>query len=546
MSGSWRSGTEHPGPTARGHHPELSEELRQLGVGLGSEGLRYAAPHQRSAPASALEAVVPGRVVETPAGTCYLVETRYPLEHSHGGQPLSVLLPQERPSPHLARLAGDERLTGLDFRSSIFFDIETTGLGIGAGMYAFLVGLGTFEGDEFCLRQYFMRDYAEEGALLYLLAQQMSEFQGWVSFNGRNFDLPVLQARFVCGRRPMPLAEAPHLDLLYPARRLWRKRLTSCRLCSLEAGVLSLSRQSDVPGWRVPELYFDYLRYGYAEPLGLVFSHNAFDILSLVALAAKANAMLGEPAGQAVEHAVDLYSLATIYDGWGQWELAKEAYQRVLLERLPVTLHNEALHRLASLFKRSGEIERAVPLWQALCEQGQANACLELAKYYERHERDSAAAARWVNTMLALPDLPPMGNCSPLALTKRLARLKIKLGGGLPMPHIQSYSFGHITVDGQEYTSDLIILPGGVHPRWWRQEGHKLHPDDLLEVIAAAPRVLVIGTGNVGLMQVPQETLDDLAAHNIQTVMLRTALACERYNELAKTEPVAAALHLTC
>ena len=114
------------------------------------------------------------------------------------------------------------------------------------------------------------------------------------------------------------------------------------------------------------------------------------------------------------------------------------------------------------------------------------------------------------------------------------------------MPHIQSYSFGKITIDGIEYNADLIILPGGVRPRWWRKEGHNLKQADLQEVIEAHPTVLVIGTGNVGMMQVPQETLDYLTTHNIRVEVERTAAACQRYNELAKSEQAAAALHLTC
>ena len=114
------------------------------------------------------------------------------------------------------------------------------------------------------------------------------------------------------------------------------------------------------------------------------------------------------------------------------------------------------------------------------------------------------------------------------------------------MPHIQSYSFGKITVDGTVHTSDVIILPGGVRPRWWRKEGHNLQKEDLQEVIEAQPTVLVIGTGNVGMMQVPQETLDYLAARGIRVEVQPTVAACQRYNELAKSEQAAAALHLTC
>jgi uncharacterized protein YprB with RNaseH-like and TPR domain len=532
----------------RGRPPEPTEELQRLGVRLGVEELGPGGQDHENTRATGIESVVPGQVVETPYGSCFVVETHYPLEHIHGGHRLSALPPAECPSPVLARLAGDESLTGLDFKSAIFFDIETTGLGIGSGMYAFMVGLGTFEGDQFCLRQYFMRDYSEEEALLHVLEEQIQGSGWWVSFNGRNFDLPVLQTRFICGGyREMPLAQAPHLDLLYPARRLWRKRLASCALSSLETNILGLIRESDVPGWMIPGLYFDYLRYGEAQPLRQVFVHNAWDILSLVTLTAKVNQMLCDPFGETLGHATDGYSLGMIYESLGQREEAQRAYEQALRERLPPDLHEDALCRLSFVYKRTGQIERAVQIWEALREEGEAYAYVELAKYYEHRQRDYLRAAKLVCEALALDGLPAKGQCSPHELKHRLTRLRRKLGeGGLPMPHIESYSFGRITIDSTTYTEDLIILPGGVRPGWWRKKGHSLHKEDLQEVIEARPSVLVIGTGNVGGMQVPQETLDYLAAHGIRAEVQRTAAACQRYNELAKAEQVAAALHLTC
>jgi len=163
------------------------------------------------------------------------------------------------------------------------------------------------------------------------------------------------------------------------------------------------------------------------------------------------------------------------------------------------------------------------------------------------NDTPSSWAAILAGQALAMDNLPARGEHSREAFRRRLARLKKKLGkGGLPMPHIESYSFGKITVDGTVHTSDLIILPGGVRPHWWRKEGHNLKKADLQEVIDARPTVLVIGTGNVGMMQVPQETLDYLTGHNIRVEVERTAAACQRYNELAQSEQAAAALHLTC
>lgn len=115
------------------------------------------------------------------------------------------------------------------------------------------------------------------------------------------------------------------------------------------------------------------------------------------------------------------------------------------------------------------------------------------------------------------------------------------------MPYIDSYSFGRITIDGRSYTSDVLITHRGVDSTWWRVEGHRLQPEDLETVVATRPAILVIGTGNTGLMKVPQATRDWLAAQGIQVFVETTASACQRYNELAKSgADVAAALHLTC
>ena len=114
------------------------------------------------------------------------------------------------------------------------------------------------------------------------------------------------------------------------------------------------------------------------------------------------------------------------------------------------------------------------------------------------------------------------------------------------MSRIESYSFGKVTIDGQGYRADLLILPDGVRPRWRRQQSHELLPEDLQEIVASQPQVLIVGTGNVGMMHVPEQTAEYLEANQIRVEVLPTAKACQRFNELAGSERVAAALHLTC
>ncbi|MCX7625649.1 MAG: ribonuclease H-like domain-containing protein, partial [Candidatus Sumerlaeaceae bacterium] len=194
-----------------------------------------------------------------------------------GGHPRGYVFrppPQwHRHSPYVSgdvlRMLGSEGLadvTCVPLTRMAFLDTETTGLGGVTGTYAFLVGIGFFrlewpEGAatpqraHFVCEQYFMEDYPHEAAMLELVAARLREFDMLVTFNGAGYDLPLLQARATLNRKRLPL-NLPHLDLLWPARRLWRRRLGSCSLASLERHVLGVRRTNDVPGAEIPYIYF--------------------------------------------------------------------------------------------------------------------------------------------------------------------------------------------------------------------------------------------------------------------------------------------------
>ena len=113
--------------------------------------------------------------------------------------------------------------------------------------------------------------------------------------------------------------------------------------------------------------------------------------------------------------------------------------------------------------------------------------------------------------------------------------------------HIDSYQFGRIVIDGEEYGSDCFIIGDSVQPDWWRKSGHLLAVEDLDPIIKAGPEVLVIGCGSASEMKVPQQTLEFLRDENIRTEIFDTHKAVQRFNELSETGAnVAAALHLTC
>jgi uncharacterized protein len=333
-----------------------------------------------------LEELVQGMRVLNERGEFFIVETAVHLEVRHGDVPLSRVHAIEPAT--VAVLTGEPGLADFDLRRAVFLDTETTGLAGGAGTAAFLIGVGWMDGDRFVVRQYFMRDYHEEGALLHALAGELRRFDSLVTFNGKMFDVPLLEARFRLNRGRFPLSGVPHLDLLHPARRLWKARLESCRLQSLEAGLMGLRRHGDIAGEEIPQVYFDWVRRRDARMLARVFEHNRQDIVSLAALAVLACQWVEE--GRA-EDPRDVYSLARVLERARLYDRSESEYRRAL-DLGPGALRGPVLLRLAWRAKRAGEHDRAAELWAAAGEVGEVEGWRELAMHHEHRARDLAKA----------------------------------------------------------------------------------------------------------------------------------------------------------
>ena len=392
----------------------LAERLRRLGV---IRGARHLQPRQHP---PAIERLLPqGQVVHTEHGPFFLLRQVHNPTERHGGHTLGELL--NRDLYTAARLARDERLAGVDPERIAFVDTETTGLR-GAGTYAFLIGVGLFETGRFVIYQFFMRDYGEEEAQLRAVGQLLRGMAAVVSFNGKGFDLPLLESRFILARQPPPLEDVPHLDLLPVARRLWKYRLASCSLASLEREVLGIQRsQEDIPGRLIPTLYADYIRSGDARPLPRIFYHNAQDILSLVTLTVRLCSLTDAlpPEGQIPGE--DLYGLGRIWQELGQGEQAEQALIRAATSAAAEQVRQRAMSDLASLLKQQGRRSEAIVWWRRLAESGSARACEELAKHYEWHEGDLDQAITWTQQGMTLCD-----GATLAAFEHRLARLKRK------------------------------------------------------------------------------------------------------------------------
>jgi len=405
--------------------------LRRLGVVKGARELRLpsAAPDAgRPTPAAprrgplSLEQLLPGgRVVEFDDGGCFVLDHVYALDHRHGGDALADLL-GHRPAAGVAYVR-EPRLEALDFRDFLFLDTETTGLA-GAGTLAFMVGVAYFEpqpgGDDvFVVRQYFLRDHGDERAMLRQLDALLAARAGLITFNGRSFDVPLLDTRYLMNRLPSRLPDLPHIDLLPPARRLFRARLGSCALGALERSLLGLERShADVPGALIPALYYQYLRSGEVGDLARVFYHNEMDMLSMVTLAAR---IFRQLEASCCDDPQDQISLARWQADLGLGERAEATLRASLDGDLPFETYHQALYRLAALLKAAGRRDEAVVVWQQIAHTSSddVSAHVELAKHYEWVERNAAEALAWTERALAL-----VGRWTPTP-NSRLARAEL-------------------------------------------------------------------------------------------------------------------------
>jgi uncharacterized protein YprB with RNaseH-like and TPR domain len=404
---------------------DLRRRLRELGVVQGVRELATL-PARREV---AIEDLVSGRFHTTSRGQCFVAEETYPLDHTHGALLLSTFLDL---SPQIvAQVARDDALAGANLRRACFLDTETTGLSGGTGTMAFVVGLGFFVEEGFRLHQYFLRDPGDEPAMVEALAERLAEFEALVSFNGRAFDVPILENRFILARIPPPTMGVPHLDLLQPARRLYRYRLSSCALTSLEREVLGVSRdQADVPGGVIPYLYRDYLRTGDAREMKRVLYHNAVDILSLVTLAVKLCRLFADPWTEA--DGAEFYGLGRWYADEGHSADVERAYRAAIWSTLAPDLRAKALQDLAYLLKRADCHAEAFACWQQLALEAADDvlAHVELAKYLEWRVGDLSLAARWTRAALTQVENWPAGlrrNAALDELRHRLARLERKI-----------------------------------------------------------------------------------------------------------------------
>ena len=274
----------------------------------------------------------------TDFGDCLVIDRRYESDRWHGEVRIGDC---ELTGPDGLRVL-DPHLAGTPESRALFIDLETTGISGGAGTVAFLVGVGFFDLGAFQVRQFLLTSYAAERALLTAVSELFDDAGLIVSYNGKTFDVPVMETRWVFHRMEMSLEGVPHFDMLHPARRLWRSRGSAdamfdeggCRLTTLERALFEVRRVGDVPGFEIPGRFFQFLRTGDPRPLEPVLEHNRLDLVSLAAVTARA-ARLAADGADACRDGAEALALGRIYERAEAFARAEGCYRRAAVSENP-------------------------------------------------------------------------------------------------------------------------------------------------------------------------------------------------------------------
>lgn len=396
--------------------------LKSMGVKLGVSSTD-APPMPKK---TSLEELTGGQIITNIFGECLEITRTYPVGYPQGDMKL-------HPLDHLGIVSEFYRSATMTLDGSdglIFLDTETTGLSASAGTLAFLVGLCELKPDETHVRLLIMRSQSEEKALLARLTEILHHSSGIVTYNGISFDIPLLQNRYAFHRIQNPFIQLPHIDLLPLSRRLWKNTLPSRSLSHLEMAILGVARSSEeVPGYLIPQLYYDYLRTGDTSTLVGVLYHNEMDILSLAALLVYFANRSQSHEDVAVLNPQDNTSVISILMASEKYEQAWQLFSSSSADSL-LQFEESTIRKLADFYKRNGRWERAVSIWE-MCAQQQINwSILELSMYYEYRAKDYQQAIYYAELLIENiknSKLAPFSKKRAIEdASKRIARLEIK------------------------------------------------------------------------------------------------------------------------
>lgn len=366
-------------PSVKGYRisfmSDILSKLKSLGVTKGMPAVPKAPSQNPMDQIDLLLKAFPnGIVTENDCGYAFINRLVQPLDKPHGSVNMNCNL---LPSPLFDSILEMEIKTKED---TLAFDTETSGLSAGSGSFISMIGLGYFDNNNYIVDQLILPDLSSETAFLRQTELIFSRFPILLSYNGKSFDIPMLQNRIHFHMFPDFTKDIKHCDLLKISRRYWKPTLGSVRLSNIEQYLLKLQRgEEEVPGALAPELYRNYLRDSDASHISGVAYHNQIDVISLSAFLLYINDIVKKAETDPVvwkenrvsESALMRYNLS-VFSG----KVIKELDQFGVKEK----------KSMAAKFMKSRDTDKALEILENLASDGDWDAAERLTNYYFKNK----------------------------------------------------------------------------------------------------------------------------------------------------------------
>jgi uncharacterized protein YprB with RNaseH-like and TPR domain len=295
----------------------------------------------------------------------------------------------------------------------VCIDTETNGLAGGSGTIAFMAGCLFIENNEFIFYQWLLCNFSAEQAFLTRLEQLIDARRDvLISYNGKTFDIPLLNTRFALNRRKSNLNQLPHIDLLHWVRRGFASQWANCTLQNTEKNLLGFYRQDDMPGAEAPFIWQEFVTQNHVPRMVKLLEHNRHDILSLAAIASVMSTVMDKPE----KYDADVCSVVRF---WLEKKDINRA-KRILLHKT----HKDDQHKrmLANIFRREKKWFEALNIWQELALNNCVQSLENMAKYYEHVAHDFTRALECTYELLAHEPDQQYHHHRKARLQRRIAR----------------------------------------------------------------------------------------------------------------------------
>lgn len=170
-----------------------------------------------------------------------------------------------------------------NINEALFFDIETTGFSP-QKTKLYLIGCAYFDGieNEFCIKQWFMNDYADEAIMLSSFFDFVSGFKYIVHYNGNGFDIPYIIEKCKHYNMSYDFSSLISIDIykeIFPIKNIFK--LENTKQKSIE-GFLNIPRDDKYSGGELIPMFYEYLENHSDKCKAFLLEHNHDDLAGLI------------------------------------------------------------------------------------------------------------------------------------------------------------------------------------------------------------------------------------------------------------------------